>query len=68
MNNEMISSLKKRSKLDKKYYNNTKDNNKTFLVSKANESTRLVLLTKFTKVLTGDQQLNCETANMRHRW
>ena len=68
MNNEIISSLKKRSKLAKIYYYNPKDNNKTLLVNEANEGTRLILLTKFTKILTGDHQLNFETENMRYRW
>ena len=51
VNSEIISSLKKRSKLSKKHYNNPKNNNnKTLLVNKGNEGIRLILLTKFTKV------------------
>ena len=68
MNYEIISSLKNRSKLAKIYYYNPKNSNKTLLVNKANEGTRLILLTKFTKILTSDHQLNLETENMRHRW
>ena len=69
VNSEIISSLKKRSKLSKKHYNNPKDNNnKTLLVNKGNEGIRLILLTKSTKVATGDHHLNFEIANMCHRF
>ena len=69
VNSEIISSLKKRSKLSKKHYNNPKNNNnKTLLVNKGNEGIKLILLTKFMKVTTGDHHLNFETANMRHRF
>ena len=46
MNIEITLLLKKRSKLTKKYYNNSTNHNKNLLVNTANECTRLIIAAK----------------------
>ena len=46
MNKEITLLLKKRSKLTKKYCNDTTDHNKNLLVNTANECTRLIIVAK----------------------
>ena len=46
MNPKIISSLRNRSKLTKRYYSNSSDKNKTFSTAKSNECSNMIVKAK----------------------